>query len=87
MDSFDFRGFTDAVKRELPSFAVPIFIRITDQIDQTASLKFKKKILQDEGFDIEKTSDPIYVLLPGTNEYRRLTKEIKAKIDQSEYRF
>lgn len=87
LDEFDFRGFTVALKKELPDFAVPIFIRITDEIEHTASLKFKKKILQEEGFDIERISDPIYVLLPDTNEYQRLTKAIKANIEAGEYRF
>ncbi|KKL74430.1 hypothetical protein LCGC14_2064960 [marine sediment metagenome] len=39
------------------------------------------------GFDIKKTSDPIYVLLPNNSEYVRLTEGIYMNIINKEYRF
>ena len=35
---------------ELPRYAQPLFIRVTDEIEKTATQKYKKKKLQDESF-------------------------------------
>jgi len=39
------------------------------------------------GFDIKKTKDPIYVLLPSNLEYILLTEEIHSNIMNEKYRF
>jgi hypothetical protein len=38
-------------------------------------------------FDIGKTEDPIYVLLPGSSEYIPLNEEIHSNIMNEKYRF
>jgi len=40
-----------------------------------------------EGFDMGRTSDPLYVLLPGEPEFRALTEEIYRDIGEDRYRF
>jgi len=42
--------------------------------------------LKQEGYDIEKISDPVYVLLPGGAEYVPLTAAIRNQIDEGVYK-
>lgn len=41
---------------------MPLFIRLTDEIEMTGTYKCQKKKLVEVGFDINRTSDPIYFL-------------------------
>jgi hypothetical protein len=43
--------------------------------------------MKQEGFDIEKIEDPVYILLPGTKKYVPLSKIIYEDIGKGEYRF
>ncbi|MGD0857618.1 MAG: long-chain-acyl-CoA synthetase [Dehalococcoidia bacterium] len=85
-EEFDFRGLAEILKKELADFAVPRFIRIKDELEQTPSMKFKKGQLKQESYDIEKISDPVYVLLPGAAEYIPLTAAIRKQIDEGTYK-
>ncbi|KAK5647257.1 hypothetical protein RI129_002149 [Pyrocoelia pectoralis] len=62
------------LKANLPSYAVPAFIRIVDSIPITATFKLKKMELQKEGFNVNAIKDKIYVLK--SDEYILLTEEI-----------
>ncbi len=64
------------LKKSLPSYAIPIFVRITKGLETTHTFKIKKTDLKKIGFDINKTDDPIYIMLPGSDEYVYMTKEI-----------
>jgi fatty-acyl-CoA synthase len=46
----------------LPSYAVPLFLRVVPEIEQTATFKSRKVNLRDEGYDPERVHDPLYVL-------------------------
>ncbi|MBW2008665.1 MAG: long-chain-acyl-CoA synthetase, partial [Deltaproteobacteria bacterium] len=74
-------------QRELPSYAVPKFIRIRKDFDYTPTHKIKKLALKKEGFDPGVVPDPLYVLLPGEDAYRPLTPEIHREIMEGKYRF
>jgi hypothetical protein len=43
--------------------------------------------MKQEGFDITKVEDPIYILLPGGKEYIPLSKTIYDNIGKGKYRF
>lgn len=65
------------LSENLPKYAIPIFIRIqTSPLETTGNFKLRKVNLQREGFNIEETSDSIYILLPGKSNYTHLTKEL-----------
>ena len=68
-EDFDFKALVKMLRREMADFAIPMFIRIKDELEQTPSMKFKKEQLKQEGYDTEKISDPVYILLPGGVEY------------------
>ena len=46
--------------RQLPSYARPVFLRITDAITATSTFKPVKHDLRRQGFDPAATTDPIY---------------------------
>ncbi len=86
-EDFDFNRFLSFLKKQLPSYAVPLIIRIKKNLEVTATHKIKKGSLKEEGYDIEKISDPIYILLPRSSEYVQLTEEIYKGISEGKYAF
>ena len=86
--SFDFKTLCAHLKRELPPYAVPVFLRVTEAaVDTTGTFKHQKNKLKEEKYDLTKHNDPVYVLLPGEDCYQRLTPEIQQGIDGGQYRF
>ena len=86
-DEFDFVKMVTALRKDLPSYAIPIFIRFITEFDTTATHKIKKHELRTEGIDLEKVKSPIYVLLPGADTYVPLTETIHTEILDNQYRF
>jgi len=80
-ERFDFKALVEMLRRDLADFAIPRFIRIKDELEQTPSMKFKKEQLKKEGYDIEKISDPVYILLPGAGTYVPLTAAVRQQVD------
>lgn len=86
-EKFDFKGLAGHLRRELPHYAVPLFLRLAEQMDTTGTFKHQKAKLKEEAFYREKVGAPVYVLLPGSDEYIRLTHEIETNIIENKYRF
>ncbi|WP_445114888.1 long-chain-acyl-CoA synthetase [Acinetobacter sp. WZC-1] len=74
-------------KKELPSYAVPVFLRIQQTVETTGTFKYQKNKLKEQGFDLDQTTDPLLVLLPGATAYADLTVEVHANIQAYQYRF
>jgi len=87
VEQVDFKGLLEHLRHTMPAYAVPLFLRIKQQMETTGTFKYKKSDLKDEGFDISKTEEPIYVLLPGSHSYEPITSEILANINSNHYRF
>jgi fatty-acyl-CoA synthase len=45
----------------LPGYAVPLFIRVVDSLEHTATVKAKKVDLREQGYGPD-VDDPVYVL-------------------------
>ena len=45
----------------LPGYAVPLFIRVVDSLEHTATVKTKKVDLREQGYGPD-VDDPVYVL-------------------------
>jgi len=58
---FDPVATAHALTARLPGYAVPLFIRLVDQVAQTSTFKVQKSSLKKEGYDASATKDPIYV--------------------------
>jgi citronellyl-CoA synthetase len=87
IEKFDFKGIAAHFLRTLPTYAVPKFIRLNAEFECTPTHKIKKVDLKKEDFDPGVVADPVYVLLPGESEYRPLTDDLFAEIQQGKYRF
>uniref|UniRef100_A0A913IBI0 Very long-chain fatty acid transport protein n=1 Tax=Strongyloides stercoralis TaxID=6248 RepID=A0A913IBI0_STRER len=72
--------------KSLPSYAVPIFIRICKEVEQTGTFKLKKTTLQKEGFDLQKCKgDQLYYMDWSTKSYTLLTPEMQKNIETGIY--
>src|SRR5690554_175269 len=87
-DKFNFKGLCDHLKRELPAYAVPVFIRINiEQMETTGTFKHQKNKLKEQGYDLAQQDNPVYVLLPGEDCYQLLTTELQQGIESGQFRF
>ena len=64
----------------LPSYSVPVFIRVVDKIEMTGTHKYKKTTYRKEGFAIDIISDPLYILDFPKREYVPLTEDIYQQV-------
>ena len=64
----------------LPAYAIPLFVRLSADVDTTGTLKLKKVDLRNEGYDLGKVSDPLYFLHPTQKTYVPFTQELQDEI-------
>ncbi|ENN77457.1 hypothetical protein HUJ04_002737 [Dendroctonus ponderosae] len=77
--------FREGLKKALPAYARPMFVRILTKLDLTGTYKLKKNDLQKDGFDPSKTSDSIYYL-SSSGQYEIVTQDVTQKINSGEIR-
>ena len=76
---FDLDGLRPFLMSHLPVYAVPVFLRLSDQIDVTGTFKQRKLGLAAEGFDPHRIAEPLYFAGPEEPRYRLLdTPSLKA---------
>jgi fatty-acyl-CoA synthase len=75
----DFSKLLAHLKKNLPSYSVPLFLRMTPKIDVTATFKHQKVELRNQGIDISLIKDPMYYLQDGKT-YVPLDNQAYAKI-------
>ncbi|KXT11888.1 hypothetical protein AC579_10497 [Pseudocercospora musae] len=69
------------VRKRLPRYAVPIFLRLTKEFETTGTMKHQKVALRDQGVDPAKTGDDaLFWLPPGSAGYKRFEKQDWEKI-------
>ncbi|GLQ33638.1 long-chain-acyl-CoA synthetase [Litoribrevibacter albus] len=85
--AFDPNKLMSHLNSELPSYAVPVFIREQQQLQTTGTFKYQKHTLKDEAFNPEKVSDKLWVLLPGEQAYTEVDPTLYSKIQAGEFRF
>lgn len=85
--SVDLEALLAHMSKALPSYAVPVFVRVTDTLEVTGTFKHRKVELRKQGYDPSITDDPMFVLLPGAPGYCRLTPELYDEIQAAEHRF
>lgn len=77
-ERFDGKAVAAALRQALPAYAVPLFIRLRQEQEVTATFKYRKVDLKREGFDPSVIKDPLY-LLDGAG-YVPLTQALHTKI-------
>jgi fatty-acyl-CoA synthase len=78
--------FRRHLARQLPPYARPLFLRITDRIAATATFKHRNYDLRREGYDPTGTSDPIYFDDQARRAFVRLDHELFRRLQAGEVR-
>jgi acyl-CoA synthetase (AMP-forming)/AMP-acid ligase II len=84
---FDLAGFGELLTTKLPAYAVPRFLRLARQFETTPTHKIKKMTMQEEGFNIAKIADPIFILPLGEKSFKPLTPELYQAVLKGAVRF
>lgn len=85
--TLNLKELSDNLRKALPSYARPQFVRVLEKIDMTGTCKLKKVDLQKEGFNPHQITDKLFFLNAKTSCYEPLTVEIYEKILNQEIRF
>jgi citronellyl-CoA synthetase len=80
VDAFDFSGFAQHVRSQLPPYAWPLFLRIQPELEVTGTFKQIKSELRKQGFDPQLVHDPLFVMPPKQAGYVQLTAELHKAI-------
>ena len=70
----------------LPSYSVPLFIRMIHSPDLTVTYKYRKVNYKEEGFDINVLTDPIFFLDPRCSKYVPLNCDLFSLLMESKLR-
>lgn len=74
-NTLNLKEMADGVKKCLPAYARPLFVRVLSELPMTGTYKLKKKDLQQDGFDTRKITDPLY-FLDSSGGYVKLTEQL-----------
>ncbi|MGO3691525.1 long-chain-acyl-CoA synthetase [Marinobacter sp.] len=86
-DSFDINKLLAYLQKNLPAYAVPVFVRVTNAIEKTGTFKYRKVDIQKSGYALERPHEEVFAWLPKTESYTQLTPELVSDIDSGEFRF
>lgn len=84
--SLDTATASQTLQQALPSYAVPLFLRVRHEQETTATFKHRKTDLVNDGFNPGCVSDELYVLLDRQRGYEPLTEAIYADIQAGNVR-
>jgi fatty-acyl-CoA synthase len=79
-DELDLAAFRMHLINRLPAYAVPLFLRIRNDIEVTATFKYTKNVFVHEGYDPVTTSDVMYFNDKERQAFVRLDKELYDRI-------
>jgi citronellyl-CoA synthetase len=87
VEALDLADFSRYVQAELPAYAVPVFLRVQQEVDVTGTFKMVKGDLRKSGYDLAQVTDPLYVMMPGAERYEPLTAALAERIASGDARF
>jgi len=76
----DLEELAQQLVQRLPSYAIPLFVRITDTVELTGTFKLIKYNLRNQGFNPDLTEDKIYFLDKRYNSYIPLDSKLYQNI-------
>jgi len=78
---FEIEDFSNFAVEVLPNYSIPVFIRITDELETTtSSFRITKINLKRESYNIEIIQDQLFIWDSNAKLYRTLTKSVYEKI-------
>ena len=85
-ENFLISEFYELLLDQLPKYSIPVFLRISPEIEITGTFKYKKTDLVKDGFDPNTISDELYFADVLTNQYIKLDADLFQKIHNQEVR-
>ena len=85
-ENFSISEFYQLLLDQLPKYSIPVFLRISSEIETTGTFKYKKTDLVKDGFDPSIISDELYFADVSTNQYIKLDADLFQKILNQEVR-
>lgn len=82
----DLASLEEDIKKDLPQYARPVFIRLTSSIEHTGSLKAVKKQLILDNFNINIFSDKTFYYDVKGQTYKILTKQVYENILEKKFK-
>lgn len=68
-EALDLGRLSEHVNTQLAHFSRPVFVRVQNEANVTGTMKLVKTDLREEGYDLSRISDPVYVMKPRTEQY------------------
>jgi fatty-acyl-CoA synthase len=78
--SFAPKAFYQRATERLPSYAAPLFVRISSEADITATFRLRKVALRNAGYDPGNFPDPLYVRDDSSQTYLPYSEEALARL-------
>jgi fatty-acyl-CoA synthase len=85
-EDLDLDALHTHLARQLPSYAMPVFLRVRRDLDVTTTFKQKKIELVGDGFDPQRSPDPIYFNDPQRSAFVRLDADTYQRVNAGEIR-
>ena len=83
-EEFSINGLYEHLSQHLPKYSIPVFIRISKEIEVTGTFKYKKTDLVKDGFDPSVVKDQMYYASTSENDYMKLDDNVFKKISDHE---
>ena len=83
-EEFSINGLYEHLSQHLPKYSIPVFIRISKEIEVTGTFKYKKTDLVKDGFDPSVVKDQMYYASTSENDYIDLDTNVFKKISDHE---
>ncbi|MGE0847106.1 MAG: long-chain-acyl-CoA synthetase [Flavobacteriaceae bacterium] len=85
-DQMDLDAFLAHLKRQLPDYARPLFLRFGREIEATGTFKQRKIELRKEGYDPDMTDDAIYFANPESGRFEQIDDGLYRQINSGRFR-
>jgi len=72
--NFELDHFSRFVTENLPPYAIPVFLRIKDEVEFTGTHKLRKVNLRKQGYNIEKFNEPVFFWNNSAKKYKAFNK-------------
>ncbi|NWI44399.1 S27A4 protein, partial [Picathartes gymnocephalus] len=83
-NSCDLEDFSSKLKKALPQYARPVFLRFLHEVSKTSTYKFQKMELRKQGFDPARVKDRLYFLDSKQGCYLPLDQAVFSRIQSGE---
>ncbi|KZZ46388.1 MAG: long-chain-acyl-CoA synthetase [Saccharospirillaceae bacterium] len=84
-DKVNWGAVTRHLREKLPTYAIPLFLRIREQEEITGTFKYRKVELKKEAYHLDQVSEPVLVLANKAPSYEALKTDAESQINSGEF--